>query len=145
MILTHFSHKPFTLNRDEKYDVVGWNPLKPDGLWLSDESDRGWKDWCEGCDFQMENLAHRADFEIDLSNILHIPTREALYQFHKDFRGKGEMNLSLIDWARVKSKYGGIIVTPYQSTLHLAVDFLWYYGWDCASGCVWDLSALSSQ
>lgn len=24
-------------------------------------------------------------------------------------------------------------------------DFLWYYGWDCASGCFWDPSILETK
>jgi hypothetical protein len=47
-----------------------------------------------------------------------------------------------IDWLRVAQKSAGIIIAPYiwERRLHLP----WYYGWDCASGCVWDAAAVLS-
>ena len=45
-----------------------------------------------------------------------------------------------IDWERVKEQYSGIIITPYCFDLRL--DFIWYYGWDCESACIWDTSIL---
>ena len=47
-----------------------------------------------------------------------------------------------IDWAEVASKYDGIIISPYQWSLRLDMEMMWYYGWDCASGCIWNISAI---
>jgi hypothetical protein len=35
-------------------------------------------------------------------------------------------------------KYDGIEINPYQ--FEARYQYLWYYGWDIASGCVWNLN-----
>ena len=47
------------------------------------------------------------------------------------------------DWARVGEAYPGIIIAPYIWSRRLDGP-MWYYGWDCASGCVWDPSVVRS-
>lgn len=42
-----------------------------------------------------------------------------------------------IDWKAVAKEYDGIEIDPYQYERRFSEGFLWYYGWDCASGCVW--------
>ena len=48
----------------------------------------------------------------------------------------------IIDWHAVAQAYAGIEIAPYCWSLRFEYEFLWYYGWDCASGCVWELSAV---
>ena len=36
-----------------------------------------------------------------------------------------------------------MFITPYQWELRFELD--WYYGWDVASGCVWNLSVIESM
>ena len=36
----------------------------------------------------------------------------------------------------------GIIISPYQWDCRLALESGWYYGWDCSSGCIWDISCI---
>jgi hypothetical protein len=45
-----------------------------------------------------------------------------------------------IDWEMVCGEYDGIIISPFCWERRLEV--MWYYTWDCASGCVWNLSAV---
>ena len=47
-----------------------------------------------------------------------------------------------IDWNRVAKKYQGIIITPYIWERRLTTTCTWYYGWDVASGCIWDNKAI---
>jgi hypothetical protein len=49
-----------------------------------------------------------------------------------------------IDWKKVKKHYKGIIISPYQWKLRLDTRVFWYYGWDCSSGCIWDLSCITN-
>ena len=46
-----------------------------------------------------------------------------------------------IDWPKVAERYDGIIIAPYQWSRRLDGP-MWYYGWDCASGCVWRARAV---
>ena len=43
-------------------------------------------------------------------------------------------------WSEVAEKYTGIIVDPYFQEKSLT--YLWYYGWNCAGGCIWDTSVI---
>ena len=47
----------------------------------------------------------------------------------------------MIDWKKVASKYDGIEIVPYQPKARM--NLLWYYGWDIASGCIWNLGNTS--
>jgi len=56
-----------------------------------------------------------------------------------------------IDWEAVAKRYTGIEIEPYNwerrnsgPNNNYSMSMLWYYGWDCASGCVWELDALVS-
>jgi len=37
----------------------------------------------------------------------------------------------------VSKEYDGIEIAPYQWDARLSL--IWYYGWDVASGCIWNL------
>jgi hypothetical protein len=52
--------------------------------------------------------------------------------------------LYYIDWSKVAAKHQGIIIAPYCYARRLTYHTAWYYGWDCASGCIWDLKAIQS-
>lgn len=41
-----------------------------------------------------------------------------------------------MDWPAVQKRYAGLVVAPY---LHERRHVRWYYGWDVASGVLWDL------
>jgi hypothetical protein len=139
VILRHYSAAPLVFDPTRTYAS---NSFKPHGLWLSVADEHGWKEWCEGEDFNIEGLAHSVDFApTDSANILHLNSVGAIQDFTHEYKlqAGGRYNL-IINWARVTSGYDGIIISPYQwSCRH---DLMWYYPWDCASGCVWNLNAL---
>ena len=43
---------------------------------------------------------------------------------------------NFVAWSEVAEDYSGIIVAPYSR--ERSESYLWYYGWHCASGCIWD-------
>ncbi|RYE19920.1 MAG: hypothetical protein EOP45_11870 [Sphingobacteriaceae bacterium] len=47
-----------------------------------------------------------------------------------------------IDWTSLATDYDGILISPYQYCMRLR--YLWFGGWDCASGCIWNLSCIDS-
>lgn len=49
--------------------------------------------------------------------------------------------IEAIDWPRLSLKYKGIEITPMISDRRFTT---WYYGWDCESGIVWDISAVKA-
>lgn len=140
------------------------SPLgKPHGFWLSDESRgaHGWKAWCKAEGFRPYSL--RYEHEVKLSpkaKILYLRTAKDIDEFadkygsslmvllgHErpgdDERLYGGRYIDVIDWKRVAKKYHGIIITPYIWEQRLG-RHMWYYGWDCASGCIWNARAIES-
>lgn len=117
---------------------------KPVGLWLSDDSgDDGWKAWCEAEDFRPNGFAHHADFDVDLTAVKHLKSEDEILEFSTEFtlkNPKERYQRKAIDWPLVGTQYKGILITPY--CYELRFDLMWYYSWDCASGCFWDVSCL---
>lgn len=157
MILSHFSEKPFQFDSKRTYEQVqlgvntsinppNSNSMKPRGLWLSDESDYGWKKWCESEEFRIHALEHEAAFKVDVSDVLVLNTDKKIKQFKKEYSIPIHPNISFVtvcSWYNLPHLYKGIVITPYSWRLRLEPGYLWYYGWDCASGCIWDLSCLT--
>ena len=123
--------------------------FKPSGFWVSvetgDPDDRTWKDWCIAEEFSLERF--RYAYEVHLmpdANILRIGTVAEMYGLMRTFwNPKATSRYEAIDWGAVASAYQGILIVPYQYQLRLHPDFSWYYTWDCASGCIWDVSAIA--
>lgn len=126
----------------------------PEELSLTHYSD--WPAWCRSEEFRDTDAQHRFRVRLaDDARILHLTDDAAIAQLSEDFgmdhlRGlwrKCGMVHKLhgplyIDWARVACSWQGIIIAPYQWTSRRNVS--WYYGWDCASGCIWDAAAIAT-
>lgn len=50
--------------------------------------------------------------------------------------------LSKPQWEEISSQCDGIMIAPYQWDMRLHTLFFWYYGWDCSSGCIWNLDCI---
>ena len=131
---------------------------KPNGLWLSVEGfeapdNLNWKQWCESENFHVENLkfAHEIKLKKD-ANILHLKTADEIFEFTKkypfitvdkiSFNGFRDQDTYQLDWYKVKTLYQGIIISPYNWFCRMSIESCWYYGWDCSSGCIWDLECI---
>ncbi len=149
MKLVHFSDQPIDKLEEREYPQfdLKWQ-AKPNGFWVSDEDSKGWKEWCESEKFRLDFLTIAYEIIIsENSNILILQSPEQIFEFTKKYPFKtryfdSEHDTYQLDWNKVKSKYQGIIITPYQWDCRLALETSWYYGWDCASGCLWDLKCV---
>jgi hypothetical protein len=115
--------------------------FKPQGLWVSDDGcEDNWRAWCIAEKFHLESLTHVHAIEVAAGAcLLILSSAEEIEQFTQTFGqpGKNERhNIFLIDWDQVRGQYDGLIITPYiWEKRH---ELLWYYSWDCASGCLWN-------
>ena len=133
-------------SRDVADHEEGWRTDKPNGFWVSiDEPDEdgesyGWPVWCEAESFALDRLAvrHRVDI-LDTERLLWITTESDLIWFDKTFGRKGKYDRE-INWPLVADQFAGIVIAPYQWSQRF--DLHWYYGWDCASGAIWDASVV---
>ena len=115
---------------------------KPVGLWYSIGTD--WVDWVR------DNMPHWEGenlyiIDINPNNILHLNTEEKVIEFSNLYSVKNGRESGRgfdIDWVKVAQKYSGIEISPYQYGLRF--EYLWYYTWDIASGCLWNNNAVNN-
>jgi len=112
--------------------------MKPNGLWYSVGAE--WIEWClnEGCQEWLEKKFIYQLFP-NYDNILRITMDSELLSFAEEYTiNKNEDILfSHINWKKVAEDFSGMEIAPYNWKKRLDIDYLWYYGWDVASGCIW--------
>lgn len=121
---------------------------KPHGLWVSVEGGDayGWREW--GLENSFGCFDHR--FSVNLAPDHNVLITNDLVSFHLAYAkalpsSDPDWRYELIDWAAVARHHQGIVIPIYQ--WHHRFDGIanhWYYGWDCASGCIWDAAAIAS-
>jgi len=161
----HYSPRESIELKDSYYEsfrqsISEEGSMKPCGLWLSiedDETDMNWFDWCKIEQFRLECLRFKFIVHIkEDAKILWLRSSEEVVEFTRTYISTHPLGLSkfleassgvrssyYIDWKRVKNIYDGIIISPYQWELRLSSDSSWYYTWDFASGCIWNLEKVS--
>lgn len=145
MKLSHYSKK--TVITPESRTQVGLT-YKPAGLWVSVDGEDDWPYFCRAEEFGLDRLANhfRVELESD-ANILMIETEGQLHNFTAEWRvdiPHAYPCVDTINWCSVAEQYQGIIIAPYQWGCRTNPKSVWYYGWDCASGCIWDAEAIAS-
>ena len=138
--LLHYSRYPLQCVRSRQQRDES---IKPFGLWVSVEGDQDWRQWCEEEAFELDALAveHEVTLKPD-ANILTLSDSLDVREFGERYMTGRNRYCSYLDWSRVANEYSGIIIAPYQWSCRLDQETFWYYGWDCASGCIWDASAI---
>lgn len=137
-VYRHYSDAAFCWAPDRTYSQDGRH--KPRGLWL--DADGAWRQWCEREQFQIHCLAVAHRVEFDPTDVLLLADAEAIRWLAAAFPRRTGFDVSAIDWQRVAAAYAGVACVPHLWSLRYEVP--WYYGWDCASVCLWDLSIVTS-
>jgi hypothetical protein len=165
MAYYHWASDPVKLRR-RNYPQSG-HP-KPNGLWF--DVNGSWKRWCEAVEFRLEKLLYRHTVTVlDASRILFLRNAKDIDLFTRKyardlsghirllqsaeeieaFTRQSGMDLfgdirrqfsNYIMWGEVAEKYSGIIANPYSRAR--SQTYLWYYGWNCAGGCIWDTGVI---
>ena len=132
---SHLSHHPdLHLGLSDVIHTQG-NRYKPAGFWY--QIDNSWKNWCEAEDFGTgDDYSNEYIFDIDLSKILIIDTPEKFIDFHNKYSITDKMlyGNKTINWKKVSNDYDGIEITHYLYQFRMEPQYMWYYGWDVASG-----------
>ncbi len=139
--LVHFSDSPLLEVYDTKPDKHR-QFHKPKGLWLS--VGEAWAEWCLAESFHISALSYVTPVILaPEANILRLNRVADLDSFTREYRTDSRYTYSEgIDWPRVMSEYEGILIPKYYWSRRF--DLNWYYGWDCASGCIWRKRAVAS-
>ncbi|HEY4355926.1 MAG TPA: hypothetical protein VGN16_09280 [Acidobacteriaceae bacterium] len=147
----HFSARPLERVHtvEQAPPGTGGSFLKPLGLWFSVEgNDDGWKSWCEAEMFRTDKLAFQTEIVFrETARILKIETPESIDDFTQNYQPKQRAIPQLrggfeMDWHRVAREYDAMVISPYQWERRMGEHTMWYYSWDCASGCVWNADAI---
>lgn len=155
MTLMHYAAAPITFDRGRTYTQEEPHAYgKPAGLWVSVAGEDDWPSWCRKEEFAQDSLAAVHSVTLAESAEVHTITSAfeldaftGLYAVQTDRERKftwtaNDQRHWPIDWRRVAEDCNGLIIAPYQWARRLELD--WYYGWDCASGCIWNLDAIES-
>ena len=132
----HNCLEPLYLDKSRQYEQT--SHFKPKGLWYG--FDDSWQKWCEG---EQPNWIYQHFYELkpNGSNLLILQTRDDILRFNQEYGGRPILPdikiIEQIDWMRVACEYDGIEIPAYFFEFRL--HFLWFYGWDCASGAIWNL------
>jgi hypothetical protein len=123
---------------------------KPKGLWygLGDE-------WLSFTEYNMKRLLKKYNYVYTVQpsqNVLYISDLEELIEFTKrygaDYDAFSDQKCPGIGWKAVSKDYDGIEIIPFiygAGDLPAGEDCVfWYYGWDVASGCIWNPNGVSS-
>jgi hypothetical protein len=165
--MTYYHWAPDPVNLRRMNYLQSGHP-KPNGLWF--DVNESWKRWCQAVQFRMENLRYRHTVTIlDTSRILFLRKAKDIDTFTRDYGRNLSAHIQLLQttednetftnkyggdlfgdiqkqfsnyimWEEVAGKYSGIIINPYSRARSLT--YLWYYGWNCAGGCIWDTSVM---
>ncbi len=142
--LVHYSREPLMAVTEPQGDKCAAG-FKPRGLWVSVKGDSDWKEWCESGGFRLDTLTCETRVILDDNhNILLLSGPGELDAFTMEYEGIPEYpGDRRIDWDLVASRYDGIVIAPYFWQRRMAEHTRWYYGWDCASGCIWNPAAIA--
>lgn len=145
--LRHYHSDPVTLDRTRIYEQSELSTFtKPQGFWVSVVGEDDWPSWCS-TELTVEHTVTLAS----TATVLHIDNADRLGEFHKQYSVQTDHERRYIDragenwpidWRAVASDHDGIIIAPYQWSVRHSLS--WYWGWDVASGCIWNLEAIES-
>lgn len=143
--LIHYSASELAFDPGRCYAQVDDDAMvygKPDGFWVSVPGADDWPSWCRGEEFRAHTFAHAAEVTLTAdANVLLLGSPAALDDFTERFGGPSQLLGRAIRWGVVARQYDGIVIAPYQWSRRHSLN--WYYGWDCASGCIWNLNAVA--
>ena len=119
--------------------------FKPQGLWVS--VDDAWKKWCLGAQFDLLSLERSYEVTLAAScTLLCLGSPRELQTFTARWTAHGPESYPSryrsINWRGVAEKHDGILIDPYLWGCRFDEQTFWYYGWDCASGCIWRAEAI---
>ena len=137
--LYHYTQGPVDFHLYHAVQPTGPFEMKPYGIWTTDDGEDNWEQWCRSEEFNLHKLRYRLRMQLKpTANILWIKNAVQLDEFTRKYRKENNLGFDgYIDWVTVTNEYQGILIIPYLWERRLHQSNLWYYGWDCASGCFW--------
>lgn len=148
MTLAHYAQRPVgELEYREHRDGRSLWFDKPTGFWVSPVGSDDWRSFASENGMFCLSFPYRVLLRRE-ANLLVLQGARELHEF------TGEYGIPMtlpglsahvgIDWKRLRLHWDGVIIAPYVWSLRMETAFEWYYGWDCASGCIWNHEAVAA-
>ena len=125
---------------------VQFENSKPTGLWYAVGTE--WLSWITSRRQRSDARAfgtglHVHEITVDPARMLVLDTAAKVLAFNEEFGPPENDRYGGLhfDWRPVAERWAGIEIAPFQPRLKFEVP--WYYGWDVASGCIWDVSVVT--
>jgi hypothetical protein len=138
----HYTNKDYIDVTREYHSTDMW--LKPIGLWYS--LDYVWEQVCIG--YNVPCGKNKLLLDIIDEGIFIIDSLDKLRVFIDKY---ADLDKGFINWTSVQNKYDGFEVRNYNYILSqirkyypYELEYIWFNSLDCASGCLWNLSAIHS-
>ena len=113
---------------------------KPKGLWYG--CGDSWIEWIK---LNLPGYLEKANYlyEVKLGEeIIQISNDDEFDNFQSEFGFSSLDEQVAINWKEIQEQeYNGIEICPYNWERRMSTN--WYYPWDVASGCIWNLSGVS--
>lgn len=143
MRLLHYTREPLGAIRSMEQRPADSEYLKPRGFWFSVEGEHDWQAWCECENYDPgQKLVYELTLRED-ARVCKLVYPEDIPIFSQRYlvplAGRS-YHATGLDWQKLAQKFDGIVIAPYQWEHRLT--YSWYYGWDCASGCIWNADAI---
>lgn len=148
MKLFHFTPTKIELNKNRRYlkSSQSTTARKPSGFWVSVEY--SWREQMR--DVIPSFFGHAYAVNLKPNNILYISSEQDFdnflekysYEYEPFKHSFGKYFNNAIDWLKLAADYDGIIFTDYFHKRRN--DYSWYYAWDCAGGCIWNLECIDN-
>lgn len=161
--LYHYTRNPnIQLRNDYLLGIARMRlPGKPRGFWFGVEDDpeeTTWRDFCNEERFRVDHVEFKYLITLkDTAKILCLKTPEEMKQFSFHYKNDDPdlhgisipfhevHSVYAIDWQKVSEEYDGIIIPKQMNHAFFESGISsWYFGWDVASGCIWNLDAIES-
>ena len=139
----HLAHHPLTYVVQRPW--VQDRGMKPEGFWYGVGD--GWLRFLQqgGAPIRKLYARHVHALRLDLTRVARLTTVAEVRAFHEKYRDQhahDAYSKIVLDWRKVERDFAGIEIAPYQYALRFDHKVFWYYPWDVASGCLWDVDVI---
>lgn len=123
---------------------------KPVGNWISIPGEDDWPSWCRSEGYNLPaalRYCHRLN--LDTNAVKVISSIAEIDAFTDEWLVTTPLGQDItffnLAWDKIAERYKGVVIAPYIWARRLSPPKVsnWYYTWDCASGCIWDISCLT--
>lgn len=161
LVLEHYTSEPLVFDRGRIYDQQKPRGFgKPVGFWVSVAGEDDWPSWCRSEEFCVGSLKNCSRITLaEDAKVLLVSSPGQLIEFHRAFsiedpdrpllEGSDPFTTTFnrlhrpVVWSLVIERWQGVVFAPYLWSMRFDGPSF-YYGLDCASGCIWDLDAIKS-